>query len=1708
MQLSFREPVSARYIYIDPATNYVHLMMSVVGGNSIGTDNTCRSTTALRQFWGLTEQPSAVNVLERYKRALEFDLSIIQAPDDELKRQKEDRLRQINIHIETLTRLRGINALASLTSGMGTYPPPLVRILERRDNVHSMLLRPAGMDGFIRSIAPVFSLQRTNHSACFYRELHSGLQGLPRLQTQSPEQLFRQEAHRMCGAQPFNLSRVQEGMAALMRSLFNLTIDFTRDGDGEAVTPDSFCTITGYSSFGEVTSADDIIDYLLHSCAGSVWEQMGTSPFSTITALNNDTREQLSILTQFLLGQINIYSYAHELTTANFGDVLDRNQALSRSLVAELKRALENGDNPETVVFDFINTRHATFGLSRPLSPEEMVTISQRFKADYQTVANAPHFDEFTLLAHDKIGNFIAHQSSICVDLATFFQQREFEHIEHRDYYAQLHASTQAQARHGELPHRNESVSHVYTIEQTNIEAYIRGLLSNRSNVDALCELLLTEVINTGEPTRIRLFQRLTPETVEAIQRSAHFRALRSTIATYITDPELQRSFNNVFVGEEQQLHLTIDMLRALHTRAVQIERPETLPSYRTIAEVERILQICEMTTVSDIVLHAENGVVVTCPSSQAQAIIELIRSAQGQIYLSPTMASSLYKEVGQHCGERSEQYRHMQSLNNAGARPAKIIEALRLLDINIAPDAISFPEGGYHGYILNVTNDQRQMIDDIHRSHSRFHLTPAMASALYTRLGIIGEEAQIGALDNEHAPNKIRRTLELLNIPFQNIYFNGGNGYWLEASEETQQEIRAIEQNPRHNLRSTGMGGGRSRSRIPRYQLPTMSLAAQLVRAPRPTQPTPAEAQPDRVARASAASRQGIGRRHDNVVRLDSSPHPAAMPPQPSIGGRDLRRTSLPRELPSQPPYRRSAETCRHLLTTIIQEQAQRLPRGSWRELVTSPLIEVGVSRFSGNQAIATNDYQIELHAHGLVFLDKQHGYQSIEDRQRQFTILRTLLAQLPEALAPSHPGQTLPEVAPVAGPSPRITMQRVAAFHEGRPLPANATQATLNCPQEILDRFRQTLRGTLILGSTFTNPYTGREERFPENEQDLNARHLQMLARLEQVNTSGAMNVDLYNGLLNADQVARIRCLVKATNTASLVTVQAYGGYGCGRTILPEPMRAIVIDQSGLQWQDDFRNTGGLFFYPENYHDPRLPHNYLRFQNEMYHTMYGEERPGQPTHGQSAPVRWGHIDGFIDLKQLADGIEVEFLQALDAVVRQGNSELSAEACINFKYLKAGMGFFAAGLNGPTIPRDLERARLKGIEQALSNIIAQPEHIKRALLGKVGRLELPFSDSNDPAIRHLLQRIESLVTTLELQWGGTPMEDVYMPRAGYVNASTNCGDPHAMTGNEGGHASVDAAMSSNASLDVLNPAFNEHIQLVASPLCANIGQTAAATTPSEVDTITAPTGLGASQPETAVTSAEPLGELSVDQLNEILGSGAVILRNGQFQPVNVSSRDISVASTPMPQPSSADTSAATPIPSPTVPEGLTATTRGMGVTQPAAQPFTAVTAERHSFFTPARAPQLSPEMEGAIADQLGEARTVRWASTRIEPSAVRIARRLTIDECQHGLMALIRNRATGEWSPVAAGSSFMLGISERTGNPALANRNYHIEILDSTLKVLLKPSFNEVVNDSSKSQILEEVAHLIPRAVLRPFLTLGTEAQETAAIIPRPPGH
>ena len=395
--------------------------------------------------------------------------------------------------------------------------------------------------------------------------------------------------------------------------------------------------------------------------------------------------------------------------------------------------------------------------------------------------------------------------------------------------------------------------------------------------------------------------------------------------------------------------------------------------------------------------------------------------------------------------------------------------------------------------------------------------------------------------------------------------------------------------------------------------------------------------------------------------------------------------------------------------------------------------------------------------------------------------------------------------------------------------------------CPEHIVTAFRS-LPGIQKCIKMSFNPYNLEQPIIlPANIAEFNGKHLQVLARNESVNTDGIMKTSLYGGVLTVEEIATIRCLVKNTTVVGITYPEKTGGYGGPN---PPPAKeldgnskrkpTIIVDQCGLQWQNSIYNTGALFFYPtrpeiifEGTDDTQSTHTtlgkYRQWQNDTYLKMYGEDRPPvddatdldatwviQDKHNKVRLTLVGK------LKSPVVGFKTEFMQAFESVRLMADTPIIKNV-VHFKFLRAGLGFFSENIlltgdqmgidaNGLTLApkrtKFLETARLQGICEGISQlghgrVVDGAPHIMKHT--KIKRIILPFQTVRIPQMDSLNMY---LVTNNEDALAQHPDPDVTI-------ATTNCADPHAGPGNEGGYQSVDAAIASNTYVHHLNAAFN-----------------------------------------------------------------------------------------------------------------------------------------------------------------------------------------------------------------------------------------------------------------------------------------------------------
>ena len=458
MRIPLTEPTAPRYITINQESNKVHLMVPVVGGQDISTDNTCKVTEALRDFF----EGGALRELTAYKDALAFDIQLLEIGNPQ-RVGKEVRLAQIDAYIGAISAMRQ------------SYGDALTPLMTRPSNLYSIQLRPRTQDSQSRVVNPAFNIERRNNAlgnplSPLYNAMHSTFPGV-RIAVADPRTTLTTTVLSALTPSP-SFEDIQRVLGEQCLALYGLSIDFTQRTDSTAVSKEAIDALMG---FGDDATSPDYIDALLGACASNVWESIPTPLFySTAAGTPMEERtERLSLLTQFFLANLNVYCKSRGISSQNFGTILDASSALSNELVSVVSTALNAGDDVEAMLCTFCTANADKFGLSRPLNAADIMAVKQKFERTYRTVTATkenPHMDDFMILDCDATGvtaKFVIHQGSICTDFAQIIDAA----LPNQDYFALIRADFAVHP--AEMPHKNEWVAGDVDIEPVALLAKI-----------------------------------------------------------------------------------------------------------------------------------------------------------------------------------------------------------------------------------------------------------------------------------------------------------------------------------------------------------------------------------------------------------------------------------------------------------------------------------------------------------------------------------------------------------------------------------------------------------------------------------------------------------------------------------------------------------------------------------------------------------------------------------------------------------------------------------------------------------------------------------------------------------------------------------------------------------------------------------------------------------------------------------------------------------------------------------------------------------------------------------------------------------------------------------------------------------------------------------------------------------------------------------
>lgn len=297
--------------------------------------------------------------------------------------------------------------------------------------------------------------------------------------------------------------------------------------------------------------------------------------------------------------------------------------------------------------------------------------------------------------------------------------------------------------------------------------------------------------------------------------------------------------------------------------------------------------------------------------------------------------------------------------------------------------------------------------------------------------------------------------------------------------------------------------------------------------------------------------------------------------------------------------------------------------------------------------------------------------------------------------------------------------------------------------------------------------------------------------IARSEMLNTTGLINFTQYSGL-NKETIIALRDLVKHCVIVGKDIATHYGGYPLNAPIYELNKEVYICDLPGLQFQQ-LDNTGRHVLILEKGDFPKGA-----LDKEIFEQTVGKVKSTFAEAKQDKTGRFlkGKFKGkfiLFDTEAFQAFVMQDFILAATALNVQAKSANPKDR-LNFKFLKYGAGFFAAGLDGEAkdkLSENLTLGVLKGIEQLFN--------LPSDLRSQIKRIELPFyNDQKNQKVAQILNDIKNLCKKNKIEFSSTMVDALAQTSQQYKTATTNCSDPHVSTGNEMNYGSVDAAIAEN----------------------------------------------------------------------------------------------------------------------------------------------------------------------------------------------------------------------------------------------------------------------------------------------------------------------
>ena len=281
------------------------------------------------------------------------------------------------------------------------------------------------------------------------------------------------------------------------------------------------------------------------------------------------------------------------------------------------------------------------------------------------------------------------------------------------------------------------------------------------------------------------------------------------------------------------------------------------------------------------------------------------------------------------------------------------------------------------------------------------------------------------------------------------------------------------------------------------------------------------------------------------------------------------------------------------------------------------------------------------------------------------------------------------------------------------------------------------------------------------------INLTDLEFMARNKASSRTGKIKFRLFNGLTrNKSVVYAFKDLVRQCVIIGTDMTTHCGGYGC--PLRRQQSRVVVIDLIGLQFQRRY-NTGRLVLIGSS-----VPKGML--DDLIFDTVVGEPKRTvkDVKHDKTGRyVKRGVV--YFDTLAYERFVEQDFILVCLALHRM--SDLNPTK-LNLKFLKYSTGVFAGHY------RDiLDRHIIRGVCRGMRRLLDSG-------LNRIKSFEFPFYKRD--------KELMDICAKGRVKCYFTRNDALKNSRPGLMTATTNCANPHTITGNLMKHRSVDEAIAEN----------------------------------------------------------------------------------------------------------------------------------------------------------------------------------------------------------------------------------------------------------------------------------------------------------------------